>query len=129
MVTSRWVGGLVVSRGVRCHWVCSMVRTHGLLAQLDRFAAEHAILTLTDTGNEGAPDAFRRPHKKPKRGEITDDGRQFSKVIGAIRALTEKANAHLKVRIKALRRASLSPGRTGDMSWPIERGGLAAASQ
>src|SRR3954453_22638226 len=106
-----------------------MARTHGLLAQLDRVAAEHDIPTLTDIGNEAAPDAFRMPHEKPKGGEVTDDRRQFSKVIGAIRALAEKANAHLKVRIKALRRASLSPERTGDMSWPIERGGLAAAGQ
>ncbi|MER6408968.1 transposase family protein [Streptomyces viridosporus] len=91
-------------------------RAHGLLDTLDRFAAEHGIVTLTDTGYEGAPAGFRIPHKKPKGGQLTDAQKQFNKIIGALRALAEKANADLKVRFKALRRVSLSPGRIGDIT-------------
>jgi DDE superfamily endonuclease len=91
-------------------------REHGLLDALDRFAAEHGIPTLTDTGYEGAPTGFRMPHKKPKGGQRNAEQKQFNKVIGALRALAEKANADLKVRFKALRRVSLSPNRIGDIT-------------
>lgn len=92
----------------------SCARTHGLLTALDA-AAGDGLLPIADTGYEGAPDSFRLPHKKPKGGELTPDQRQFNKVIGAIRALAEKANADLKTRFKALRKVSLAPQRIGDV--------------
>ncbi|RZB13646.1 hypothetical protein StrepF001_43035 [Streptomyces sp. F001] len=51
------------------------------------------------------------PHKKPECGKLTEDQQQFNKVIGAIRAPAEKADANLKTRFKALRRVSLAPQR------------------
>lgn len=91
----------------------SCARTHGLLDTLDEAAADSGPLTITDTGYEGAPEGFRMPHKKPQGNELTVDQKQFNKVIGAIRALAEKANADLKTRFKALRHVSLDPWRIG----------------
>lgn len=90
-------------------------RTHGLLTTLDAAAAD-GLVPIADTGYEGAPSSFRLPHKKPTGGELTPAQRQFNKVIGAIRALAEKANADLKTRFKALRHVSLSPQRIGDIT-------------
>lgn len=90
-------------------------RTHGLLTALDAAAAD-GLVPIADTGYEGAPSSFRLPHKKPTGGELTPRQRQFNKVIGAIRALAEKANADLKTRFKALRHVSLSPQRIGDIT-------------
>jgi hypothetical protein len=53
------------------------------------------------------------PFKKPRGGELTVSQQQFNKVIGAVRALAEKANADLKTRFKALRHVSLDPWRIG----------------
>lgn len=39
--------------------------------------------------------------------------KQFNKVVGAIRAMAEEANADLKTRFKALRHVSLDPWRIG----------------
>lgn len=72
-------------------------------------------MTITDTGYDGAPASFRMPHKKPKRGELTLEQKQFTKVVGAIRAMAEKANADLKTRFKALRHVHLDPWRIGDI--------------
>ncbi|WP_374328583.1 transposase family protein [Streptomyces sp. PSKA30] len=88
----------------------SCARAHGPLEALDRTAAD-GLLPLTDTGYEGAPASFRMPHKKPKGGKLTEDQQQFNKVIGATRALAEKARADLKTRFKALRHVSLAPQR------------------
>jgi DDE superfamily endonuclease len=93
----------------------SCARTHGLLTALDVAAAD-GLVPITDTGYEGAPSSFRMPHKKPAGGELTPTQQQFTKVIGAIRALAEKANADLKTRFKALRHVSLSPQRIGDIA-------------
>jgi hypothetical protein len=93
----------------------SCARTHGLLTALDAAAAD-GLVPITDTGYEGAPPSFRMPHKKPIGGELVPSQKQFNKVIGAIRALAEKANADLKTRFKALRHVSLSPQRIGDIA-------------
>lgn len=90
-------------------------RAHGLLTALDAAAADGLVL-IADTGYEGAPSSFRLPHKKPTGGELTPTQQQFNKVIGAIRALAEKANADLKTRFKTLRHVSLSPQRIGDIT-------------
>lgn len=93
----------------------SCARTHGLLEALDAAAAD-GLIPIADTGYEGAPGSFRLPHKKPAHGELNPTQQQFNKVIGAIRALAEKANADLKTRFKALRHVSLSPHRIGDIT-------------
>src|SRR5262245_28051481 len=85
----------------------SCARSHGLLDALATAAEDGGPLTITDTGYEGAPTNFRMPHKKPKGGELTLDQKQFNKIVGAIRAMPEKANADLKTRFKALRHVSL----------------------
>jgi hypothetical protein len=89
-------------------------RAHGLLDALHAAAA--GLIAIADTGYEGAPASFRLPHKKPTGGDLTPVQQQFNKVIGAIRALAEKANADLKTRFKALRHVSLSPQRIGDIT-------------
>jgi len=91
----------------------SCARTHGLLTTLDTNTADGGPITITDTGYDGAPASFRMPHKKPAGGELTTDQKQYNKIIGAIRALAEKANADLKTRFKALRHISLDPWRIG----------------
>ncbi|MGW3958166.1 transposase family protein [Streptomyces sp. NPDC004752] len=91
----------------------SAARTHGLLDALGMAAADGCPLIITDTGYEGGPANFRMPHRKPRGGELTVDQRQFNKVVGAIRAMAEKANADLKTRFKALRHVSLDPWRIG----------------
>lgn len=90
-------------------------RAHGLLDALEA-AAKDGLMPITDTGYEGAPPSFRLPHKKPPGAQLTVIQQQFNKVIGAIRALAEKANADLKMRFKALRHVSLSPQRIGDIA-------------
>ena len=52
-------------------------------------------------------------HKKPKDRELTDTQRQHNKVIGALRALAEKASADLKVGFGCLDKVGLSPWRIG----------------
>lgn len=91
----------------------SCARTHGLLTALDINTADDGPITITDTGYESAPASFRMPHKKPAGSELTIDQKQYNKIIGAIRALAEKANADLKTRFKALRHVSLDPWRIG----------------
>jgi hypothetical protein len=91
----------------------SAARTHGLLETLEANAKDGGPLTVTDTGYEGAPASFRMPHKKPQGGELDGRQKQYNKVVGAIRAMAEKANADLKTRFKALRHVSLDPWRIG----------------
>jgi hypothetical protein len=94
----------------------SCARTHNLLNTLDTNTQAGGPITITDTGYEGAPENFRMPHKKPAGGELTLDQKQYNKVVGAIRALAEKANADLKTRFKALQHVSLDPWRIGDIT-------------
>jgi hypothetical protein len=47
------------------------------------------------------PDRCLAEAIEPKGSELTLDQKQFNKVIGAIRAMAEKANADLKTRFKA----------------------------
>lgn len=60
--------------------------------------------------------AVRMGHKKPHRAELTDTQRQYNKVIGALRALAEKANADLKVRFGCLDKVGLNPWRIGTIA-------------
>lgn len=80
--------------------------------------AEQHLLILADLGYEKFRHfpAVRLPHKKPKDGELTLAERQYNKVIGALRALAEKANADLKVRFGCLDKISLNPWRIGTIA-------------
>jgi hypothetical protein len=85
------------------------------LHQLNTENETQRLLVLVDLGYEKFADAepVRLPHKKPKGKTLTVDQRQYNKVLGALRALAEKANADLKMRFRALRRVSLNPWRIG----------------
>jgi hypothetical protein len=79
---------------------------------------EAHLLVLVDLGYEKFRDfpAVRMGHKKPKHRELTDVERQYNKLIGALRALAEKANADLKVRFGCLDKVSLNPWRIGTIA-------------
>jgi len=76
------------------------------------------LLVLVDLGYEKFRDfpAVRCGYKKPKNGKLTIDQRQYNKVLGALRALAEKANADLKVRFKCLDKVGLNPWRIGTIA-------------
>jgi hypothetical protein len=78
---------------------------------------EH-LLVPVDLGYEKFRDfpAVRCGHKKPKTGELTIDQRQYNKVLGALCALAEKANANLKVRFKCPDKIGLNPWRIGTVA-------------
>ena len=96
--------------------------TAAIAAGLDRWFADlnaedepERLLVLVDLGYEkfAAAEPVRLPHKKAQGKELTVDQRQFNKVLGALRALAEKANADLKMRFRALRPIGLNPWRIG----------------
>ncbi|WP_035697787.1 HARBI1 family protein [Glycomyces tenuis] len=75
---------------------------------------EH-LLVLVDLGYEKfrAFPALVVPHKAPKGGKLTEDQKDWNRLIGAKRALAEKANADLKVRFRCLAKVSLDPWKIG----------------
>lgn len=79
---------------------------------------EAHLLVLVDLGYE----RFRTfpavvvPHKRPKGGKLTEAQREWNRLIGAKRALAEKANADLKVRFKCLDKIGLNPWRIGTIA-------------
>lgn len=79
---------------------------------------ESHLLVLVDLGYEKFRDfpAVRMGHKKPTYRNLTDVERQYNKVIGALRALAEKANADLKVRFRCLDKVGLNPWRIGTIA-------------
>ncbi|MGH3389713.1 MAG: IS5/IS1182 family transposase, partial [Actinomadura sp.] len=56
---------------------------------------------------------LRVPIKKAKGRKLTDDDKTYNKLLRGVRGIGERANALLIVRLKALRRISLDPGRIG----------------
>jgi DDE superfamily endonuclease len=88
-------------------------RADGLLPALGLYEAEYQIPTLTDLGYVSLSPAIRHPHKKPKGTQLTDDQVTYNKVIRAVHAPAERANALLKETFAALRMVSLSPTRIG----------------
>lgn len=85
------------------------------LADLNAAGETHRLLVLVDLGYEkfSSAEPVRLPHKKPQGKELTVGQLQYNKVLGALRALAEKANADLKMRFHALRRIGLNPWRIG----------------
>jgi hypothetical protein len=79
--------------------------------------AEH-LLILVDLGYEKfrAFPAVVVPHKAPKGGQLTEAQREWNRLIGAKRALAEKANADLKMRFRCLQKVSLNPWRIGTIA-------------
>lgn len=69
---------------------------HGLLKALDATTADGPI-PIADTGYEGAPASFGCRTRSPPEA-LTPAQQQFNKVVSALRALAEKANADLKTR-------------------------------
>jgi hypothetical protein len=84
-----------------------------LLPALELHETEHHIPTLTDLGYISLSPAIRHPHKKPKGAELTDAQTTYNKVIRAVHAPSERANALLKETFAALQLVSLSPTRIG----------------
>lgn len=78
---------------------------------------EH-LLVLADLGYEKfrAFPAVVVPHKTPKGGKLTEAQKDWNRLIGAKRALAEKANADLKVRFKCLDKIGLNPWRIGTIA-------------
>jgi hypothetical protein len=76
------------------------------------------LLVLVDLGYEKfrAFPAVVVPHKAPKGGKLSEDQREWNRLIGSKRALAEKANADLKVRFKCLAKVSLDPWRIGTIA-------------
>lgn len=77
-------------------------RAHGLVDTLNRLAATLGVPTLTDLGYENAGPGFRHPVKRPKGGELAEPDKAFNAVVRGIHAVSERANALLKVTFKAL---------------------------
>lgn len=84
-----------------------------LLPALEFYDAEYHIPTLTDLGYLNLSTAIRHPHKKPKGAELTEKQSTYNKVIRAVHAPAERANALLKETFAALQLVSLSPTRIG----------------
>ncbi|WP_199044672.1 HARBI1 family protein [Glycomyces salinus] len=78
---------------------------------------EH-MLVLVDLGYEKfrAFPAVVVPHKAPKGGKLTEAQKDWNRLIGAKRALAEKANADLKMRFRCLQKVSLNPWRIGTIA-------------
>jgi hypothetical protein len=72
-------------------------------------------LVLVDLGYEKfrAFPAVVVPRKAPKGGKLTEDQKEWNRLIGRKRALAEKTNADLKVRFTCLDKVSLDPWRIG----------------
>ena len=85
----------------------------GLLPALEFYEDEYQIPTLTDLGYVGLSPAIRHPHRKPKDVQLTEDQTTYNKVIRAVHAPAERANALLKETFAALQMVSLSPTRIG----------------
>lgn len=79
---------------------------------------EEHLLVLVDLGYEKfrAFPAVVMGHKKPKGGKLTEDQQEWNRLIGAKRALAEKANADLKMRFRCLQKVSLNPWRIGTIA-------------
>jgi DDE superfamily endonuclease len=88
-------------------------KADGLLPALEFYEAEHRIPTLTDLGYVSLSPAIRHPHRKPKGADLTDDQVTYNKVVRAVHAPAERANALLKETFAALQMVSLSPTRIG----------------
>src|SRR5258708_7338460 len=69
--------------------------------------------TLTDLGYQGLTTAIRHPVNKPKGRHLSEEHQAYNTPIRGIHALAERANSLLKTTFKALRLASLDPGRIG----------------
>lgn len=78
---------------------------------------EH-LLVLVDLGYEKfrAFPAVVVPHKAPKGGKLTEVQQEWNRLIGAKRALAEKANADLKTRFRCLQKVSLNPWKIGTIA-------------
>jgi hypothetical protein len=76
------------------------------------------LLILADLGYEKfrAFPAVVIGHKKPQGGTLTEEQKDWNRLIGAKRALAEKANADLKVRYRCLQKVSLNPWRIGTIA-------------
>lgn len=85
----------------------------GLLEALALSDSEHGLPTLTDLGYQNLSPAIRHPHKKPKNAELTEEQQTYNKVIRAVRAPGERANALLKETFATLQKISLDPRRIG----------------
>lgn len=76
---------------------------------------EEHLLVLVDLGYEKfrAFPAVVMGHKTPKGGKLTEEQKEWNRLIGAKRALAEKANADLKMRFRCLQKVSLDPWKIG----------------
>jgi DDE superfamily endonuclease len=88
-------------------------KARDLVPALEFYEAEYQMPTLTDLGYVSLSSAIRHPHKKPKGGELTEEQTTYNKVIRAVHAPSERANALLKETFTALQTVSLSPTRIG----------------
>jgi hypothetical protein len=77
--------------------------------------AEQHLLVLVDLGYKKfrAFPAVVVPHKAPKGGRLAEPQQEWNRLIGAKRALAEKANADLKTRFRCLQKVSLDPWKIG----------------
>ena len=76
------------------------------------------LLVLADLGYEKfrAFPAVVVPHKAPKGGKLSAAQKEWNRLIGAKRALAEKANADLKMRFRCLQKVSLNPWQIGTIA-------------
>lgn len=79
---------------------------------------EAHLLVLVDLGYEKfrAFPAVVMGHKKPEGASLTEEQKEWNRLIGAKRALAEKANADLKMRFRCLQKISLNPWRIGTIA-------------
>ncbi|WP_374199501.1 transposase family protein [Glycomyces sp. YM15] len=98
-------------------------RVEGPTKGVNLFWIGKHLLVLVDLGYEKfrAFPAVVMGHKTPKGGILTEDQKEWNRLIGAKRALAEKANADVKTRFRCLQKVSLNPWRIGT----IARAGLA----
>lgn len=73
-------------------------------------AAAAGLPTLADKGYQGAGIGVHTPIKG---GNLGADNRAYNALLTGTRAISERANALLKQRWKALRHVTLSPSRVG----------------
>ena len=88
-----------------------------LLARITDWVSDGALV-LADLGDEGEPETFTIPVKKPKGGQLTIDQQAYNAIHGALRCLGERANSLLKTSYKALRRYRGCPWQLGDVAQP-----------
>ena len=95
----------------------TVARDAGIIGALNWAASQLDLLTLADSGYDGAGQGIKTPIKQPTDGQsLAPDNQTYNTLLRSTRCLGERGFALLTCRWRALQRVTISPRRIGELA-------------